>query len=157
MLTTSSKTVKAEKVGASHNVNSWSLECPPVQSLYFYVYHCSLFYPPFHIRVSCTTNSSILFHHITIIMKLKVVSRGVVSVSLPLPNPGPDNTNVTNNDTNNIRCDEEFIKKEAPDNEQGLVLALFTPDLDKSLPSSSTTPPCQVSWFPCLYLSVCVF
>ncbi|KAL1809922.1 hypothetical protein ACET3Z_026912 [Daucus carota] len=76
-------------------------------------------------------------------MKLKVVSRGVVSVSLPLPNPGPDNTNVTNNDTNNIGCDEEFIKKEAPDNEQGLVLALFTPDLDKSLPSSSTTPPCQ--------------
>lgn len=74
-------------------------------------------------------------------MKLKVVSRGVVSVSLPLPNPGTDDAPVNyNNNINNHQQNQELIKKEVPDEEQGLVLALFTPDLAKSNPSTSTTP-----------------
>lgn len=98
-------------------------------------------------------------------MKLKVVSRGVVSVSLPLPNPGTDDTPppppplplpVSYHDNIN---NQEFIKKEVPDEEQGLVLALFTPDLTKSNPSTSTTTPSQVSlsyMLIVMYVSVCI-
>lgn len=89
-------------------------------------------------------------------MKLKVVSRGVVSVSLPLPNPGTDNINVNNNTTPQ-QTNQEFIKKEVPDEEQGLVLALFTPDLSKSTPSTSTTPPSQVSSSKWLYMYVFIY
>lgn len=99
-------------------------------------------------------------------MKLKVVSRGVVSVSLPLPNPGPDDASPPppvnyNNNINTHQQNQELIKKEVPDEEQGLVLALFTPDLTKSNPSTSTTPPSQVGFFNmliclCVYMCVCL-